>query len=30
MDKEEEMEAVASGLEQEFELLGATAIEDKL
>ena len=29
-NKDEEMEAVASELEQDFELLGSTAIEDKL
>ena len=29
-NKDEEMEAVASELEQNFELLGSTAIEDKL
>ena len=30
LDKDEEMEVVASELEQNFELLGSTAIEDKL
>ena len=30
INKDEEMEAVASELEHDFELLGSTAIEDKL
>ena len=29
-DKEEQMEIVASALEQDLELIGSTAIEDKL